>query len=60
MVFNIYNKLVERVNINFDENKQELWAFVGSKSKGKEKNIASLKNATGFDLTRNRGNLEAM
>ena len=31
---NIWNELVEKVNTNFDENRKELWAFVGRKSKG--------------------------
>ena len=39
---NIWNELVEKVNTDFDENKKEFWAFVGRKSKGKKKNIASL------------------
>ena len=41
---NIWNELVEKVNTDFDENRKEFWAFVGRKSKGKKKNIASLKS----------------
>ena len=33
---NIWNELVEKVNMDFDENRKELWAFVGRKSKGKK------------------------
>ena len=40
---NIWNKLVEKVNTDFDENKKEFWAFVGRKTKGKKKNISSLR-----------------
>ena len=34
---NIWNELVEKVNTDFDENKKELWAFVGRKQKVKRK-----------------------
>ena len=40
------------------ENRKEFWAFVGWKSKGKKKNIASLKSDTGLSLTSTRGKLE--
>ena len=52
---NIWNELVEKVNTDFDENRKEFWAFVGRKSKGKKKNIASLKSDTGLSLTSTRG-----
>ena len=52
---NIWNELVEKVNTDFDENRKEFWAFVGKKSKGKKKNIASLKSDTGLSLTSTRG-----
>ena len=45
---NIWNELVEKVNTDFDENRKEFWAFVGRKTKGKKKNIASLKSDTGM------------
>ena len=57
---NIWNELVEKVNIDFDENRKELCAFVGRKSKGKKKNIASLKSDTGLFLTSTRGKLEVL
>ena len=57
---NIWNELVEKVNTDFDENKKEFWAFVGRKSKGKKKNIASLKSDTGLSLTSTRGKLEVL
>ena len=46
------------MNTDFDENRKEFWAFVGRKSKGKKKNIASLKSDTGLTLTTTRGKLE--
>ena len=33
----IWNELVEKVNTDFDKNRNEFWAFVGRKSKGKKK-----------------------
>ena len=57
---NILNELVAKVNTDFDENKKEFWAFVGRKSKGKKKNIASLKSDTGLSLTSTRGKLEVL
>ena len=47
----IWNELVEKVNTDFDENRKEFWAFVGRKTKGKIKNIASLKSDTGMSIT---------
>ena len=57
---NIWNELVEKVNRHFNENRKEFWAFVGRKSKGKKKNIASLKSDTGLALTSTRGKLEVL
>ena len=57
---NIWNELVEKVNTDFDENRKEFCAFVGRKSKGKKKNIASLKSDTGLSLTSTRGKLEVL
>ena len=48
------------MNTDFDENRKEFWAFVSRKSKGKKKNIASLKSDTGLSLTRTRGKLEVL
>ena len=41
-------------------NRKEFWAFVGRKSKGKKKNIASLKSDTGLSLTSTTGKLEVL
>ena len=57
---NIWNELVEKVNTDFDENRKEFWAFVGRKSKGKKKNIASFKSDAGLSLTSTRGKLEVL
>ena len=39
---------------------KELWAFVGRKTKGRNKNIASLKGVTGMSITCTRGKLEVL
>ena len=39
---------------------KSFWAFVGRKSKGKKKNIASLKSETGLSLMSTRGKLEVL
>ena len=57
---NIWNELVEKVDTEFDENKKEFWAFVSRKTKGKKKNIASLKSDTGMSITSTRGKLEVL
>ena len=43
---NIWNVLVEKMNTDFDENRKEFRAYIGRKSKGKKKNISSLKSDT--------------
>ena len=48
------------MNTHFDENRKEFRAFVGRKSKGKKKNISSLKSDTGLSLTSTSGKLEVL
>ena len=50
----------DNLNTDFDENRKEFWAFVGRKTKGKKKNIASLKSDTGMSITSTRGKLEVL
>ena len=47
---NIWNEQVGKVITDFDENRKEFWAFVGRKTKGKKKNIASLKSDTALSF----------
>ena len=49
-----------RKQIQTDESKKEFWTFVGRKTKGKKKNIDSLKNDTGMCITSIRGKLEVL
>ena len=56
----IWNEVVEKVNADFEEgSRKEFWAFVGWRTKGKYKNIASLKSKAGVTVTSTQGKLEA-
>ena len=54
----IWNEVVEKVNVDFNGSRKEFWAFVGRRTKGKQKNITSLKSDTGVSVTSTRGKLE--
>ena len=45
--------------VDFDGSRKEFWAFVGRRTKGKKKNITSLKSDAGVSVTSTRGKLEA-
>ena len=49
-----------QLNTDSDENRKQFWAFVGRKTKGKKKNIASLNSDTGMSITSTRGKLEVL
>ena len=53
----IWNEVVEKVNVDFDGSRKEFWAFVGRRTKGKKKNITSLKSDAGVSVT---GKLEVL
>ena len=55
---NIWREVVEKAN--FDGSKKEFWAFVGRRTKGKRKNIPSLKSEAGVSVTSTRGKLEVL
>ena len=56
----IWNEVVEKVNVDFDGNGKDIWAFVGRRMKGKKKNITSLKSDAGGSVTSTRGKLEVL
>ena len=56
----IWNEGVEKVNVDFDGSRKEFWAFVGRRTKGKEKNITSLKSDIGVSAMSARGKLEVL
>ena len=56
----VWNEIVEKVNVDFDGSRKEFWAFVGSRTKCKKRNISSLKNEAGVSVTSTKGKLEAL
>ena len=48
------------MNVDFDGNRKEFRAFVGRRTKGKKKNITSLKSDAGVSVTSTRGKLEVL
>ena len=54
----IWNEVIEKANADFEGSRKEFWAFVSRRSKGKKKNIASLKNEGGISVTSTRGKLQ--
>ena len=57
---NIWNEVVEKANIDFEDSRKEFWAFVSRRTRGKKKNIASLRNAEGVSVTSTKGKLEVL
>ena len=55
----IWNEVVEKVNVDFEGSK-EFWAFVGRRTKGKCKNITSLKSKAGVSVSSTQGKLEVL
>ena len=53
----IWSEVIEKVNVDF---RKEFWAFVGRRTKGKKKNITSLKSDTGVSVKSTRGKLEVL
>ena len=56
----IWNEVVEKVNADFEASRKEFWAFVGRRTKGKYKNITSLKNKAGVSVSSTQGKLEVL
>ena len=48
------------MNVDFDGSRKEFWAFVGRRTKGKKKNIMSLKSDAGVSVKSTRGKLEVL
>ena len=56
----IWNEVIERATADFEGSRKEFWAFVSRRSKGKKKNIASLKNESGISVTSMREKLQIL
>ena len=50
----------EVVNAVFEGNRKEFWAFVSRRTKGKYKNITSLKSKAGVSVSSTQGKLEVL
>ena len=51
----VWNEVVEKVNVDFEGSRKEFWAFVGKRTKGKYKNITSLKSKAGVSVSSTQG-----
>ena len=48
------------MNVDFDGSRKEFWAVVGRRTKGKKKNITSLKSDAGVSVMSTKGKLEVL
>ena len=53
----ICNEVVEKVNADSEGSRKEFWPFVGTRTKGKYKNITSLKGKAGVSVSSTQGEL---
>ena len=56
----IWIEVFEKVNPDFEGSRKEFWAFVGRRTKGKYKNITSLKSKAGVSVSSTQGKLEVL
>ena len=55
-----WKEVVEKVNVDFEGSREEFWAFVGRRTKAKNRGIASLKGVKGVSATCTKGKLEVL
>ena len=55
-----WNEVVDKANSDYEGNKKEFWAFVGRRTKGKNKGLVALRNSTGVSVTSTKGKLEVL
>ena len=56
---NAWNKVVEKVNNDYDGSRKQFWSFV-SRSRGKKGTIFSLRNESGISVSSVNGKLEIL
>ena len=56
----IWNEVVKKVSADFEGSRKVFWGFVGRETKGKYKNIASLKSKAGVLVTSTQGKMEVL
>ena len=56
----VWKEVVEKANVDFEGSTKEFWAFVGRRTKVKNRGIASLKGVEEVSLTSTKGKLEVL
>ena len=56
----MWKEVVEKANVAFEGSRKEFWAFVGRRTKAKNRSIASLKGVEGVSVTSTKGTLEVL
>ena len=56
----MWKEVVQKVNVDFEGSRKEFWAFVGRRTKAKNRGIASLKGVEGVSVTSTKGKLEVL
>ena len=56
----VWNKVVHTATSDYKGNKNEFWAFVSRRTKGKKKGIVALRNSAGVSVTSTKGKLEVL
>ena len=54
---NIWNRVVEKANADFEANKKEFWSFVGRRTKGRKGGVEALRNVS---VTSTKGKLKVL
>ena len=54
---NNWNEVLEKANSDYDGNRNEFWAFVGRRTKGRKRAISALRNNAGISITSTKGKL---
>ena len=49
--------MLEKANSDYDGNRNEFWAFVGRRTKGRKRAISALRNNAGISITSIKGKL---
>ena len=56
----MWKGVVEKVNVDFEGSRKAFWAFVGRRTKDKNRGIAFLKGADRVSVTSTEGKLEVL
>ena len=56
----MWKEVVEKANVDFEGSRKEFWAFIGRRTKAKNRSIASVKGVEGVSVTSTKGKLEVL